>query len=168
MTNYYSRTRLQPTITNKRQVLMFEFNWTNEKANKAAIVLAIAFIIWYYDFPNKPELEKFNLKEQLPAPQNEIVIRDRDIADGIKHQQKVSADFNRMYNELKGWKKITWPSQPVDSASWFRKIHPSPPYLYAPSMRHYQKFIKNYEKDLRKEAEQLAKTKYAHYHSKQK
>ena len=147
---------------------MFGFDWTNEKANKAAIVLAIAFIIWYYDFPNKPDLENFNLKEQLPAPQNEIVVRNHDIADAIKHQQKISADFNRMYNELKGWKKITWPSQPVDSASWFRKIHPSPPYLYAPSMRHYQKFIKNYEKDLRKEAEQLAKTKYAHYHSKQK
>ena len=153
---------------NKRTILMFKFNFTNGKADKVAIVLFISFVMWYYDFFNKPDLENFNLKEQLPAPQNEIVVRNRDIADAIKHQQKISADFNRMYNELKGWKKITWPSQPVDSASWFRKIHPSPPYLYAPSMRQYQKFIKNYEKDLCKEAEQLAKTKYAHYHGKQK
>ena len=81
-------------------------NFTNAKADKVAIVLFIAFVMWYYDFFNKPDLENFNLKEQLPAPQNEIVVRNRDIADAIKHQQKISADFNRMYNELKGWKKI--------------------------------------------------------------
>lgn len=167
LTNFYLCVMLD-LAKNKRTILVFKFNFTNGKADKVAIVLFIAFVMWYYDFFNKPDLENFNLKEQLPAPQNEIVVRNRDIADAIKHQQKISADFNRMYNELKGWKKITWPSQPVDSASWFRKIHPSPPYLYAPSMRHYQKFIKNYEKDLCKEAEQLAKTKYANYKGNQK
>ena len=55
---------------------MFKINWTNSKADKAAIILCIAFIIWYYDFVNKPDLEKFNLKEQLPAPQNEAVIKE--------------------------------------------------------------------------------------------
>ena len=80
--------------------------------------------IMLYGYYNKPELEEYNLKEKLPKPQNEVVIHDSDIAKGIRHQKEVSVDFNRMYDELKGWKKITWPSQPLDTASWYRKIHP--------------------------------------------
>ena len=147
---------------------MFKINFTNKNANKVAIVACVLFVLCYYDICIQPDLEKFNLKEQLPKPQNEIVINDRDIADAIKHQQKVSADFNRMYNQLNGWKKITWPSQPVDSASWFRKIHPSPPYIHAPTMRQYRIYIYNYEKDLYKDAKEKLATKYANYKGKSK
>lgn len=147
---------------------MFKFNMTNKKANNAAIAVFILFILCYYDICIQPDLEKFNVKEQIPAPQNNVIIHDCDIADAIKHQQKVSADFNRMYNELKGWKKITWPSQPVDSVSWFRKIHPSPPYKHAPTMRQYRQYIYNYEMDLYDKAKKISETKYANCKGKSK
>lgn len=147
---------------------MFKFDWTNKKADKAVIVACIIFVICYYDVINKPYLEKFNLKEQLPKPQNEAVVNDSDIADAIKHQRKVSADFNRMYDELNGWKKITWPSQPVDTACWFGKMYPCPPFKHVPTMRQYRQYIYNYEKDLYKDAKEKATTKYTNYKGKLK
>lgn len=143
-------------------------DWTNKKANKGAIVACILFILCYYDICIQPDLEKFNLEEQLSKPQNNAVVKDHEISDAIKHQQKVSMDFNRMYNELSGWKKITWPSQPVDSISWFRKIHPSPPYRRAPTMRQYRQYIYNYEKDLYDKVKKISETKYANNKGKQK
>ena len=148
---------------------MFKFNFTNKEANRTAIVTCILFIlICYYDICMQPDLEKFNLKEQLPKTQNEAVVNDRDIADAIKHQRKISADFNRMYDELNGWKKITWPSQPVDTACWFGKMYPCPPFKHVPTMRQYRQYIYNYEKDLYKYAKEKATTKYTNYKGKQK
>ena len=75
---------------------MFKFNFTSKEANRTAIVTCTLFIlICYYNICMQPDLEKFNLKEQLPKPQNEAVVNDRDIADAIKHQRKISADFKR-------------------------------------------------------------------------
>ena len=128
-------------------------------------VIIMLMLSGYY---HKPELENFDLKEKLPAPQNEVVVNDRDIAKGIRHQKEVSADFNRMYDELKGWKKITWPSQPLDTASWYRKIHPCPPYNYIPTMGEYRKYIDKYETELYKNAKKRAETKYENYKDKQK
>lgn len=124
------------------------------------IVLATVILCCYYD---KPELEDYNLKEKLPKPQNEVVINDRDIAKGIRHQKAISADFNRMYDELKGLKKITWPNQPLDTASWYRKAHPCPPYNYIPTMGEYRNYIDKYETELYQDAKKRAKTKYANY-----
>lgn len=124
--------------------------------------------IMLYGYYNKPELEEYNLKEKLPKPQNEVVIHDSDIAKGIRHQKEVSVDFNRMYDELKGWKKITWPSQPLDTASWYRKIHPCPPYNYIPTMGEYRKYIDKYETELYFNAKKRAETKYANYKGKSK
>ena len=147
---------------------MFKFDWTNKKADTAAIVACIIFVICYYDVINKPDLEKFDLKEQLPKPQNEAVVNDRDIADAIKHQQKVSADFNRMYDELKGWEKITWPSQPVDTACWFGKMYPCPPFKHVPTMRQYRQYIYNYEKDLYNESVKKCNKKYENHKNKER
>jgi hypothetical protein len=116
----------------------------------------------------QPDLEKFNLKEQLPKLQNEAVVNDRDIADAINHQRKVSADFNRMYDELNVWEKITWPSQPVDTACWFGKMYPCPPFKHVPTMRQYRQYIYNYEKDLYKYAKEKATTKYTNYKCKER
>lgn len=129
------------------------------------ILMTTGMLCVHYD---KPELEKYNLKEMLPAPQNEVVINDRDIAKGIRHQKAISADFNRMYDELKGWKKITWPNQPLDTASWYRKAHPCPPYNYIPTMGEYRNYIDKYETELYFDAKKIAKTKYANYKGKQK
>lgn len=129
------------------------------------IVLAAVFLCCYYD---KPELENYNLKEKLPAPQNEVVVNDRDIAKGIRHQKAISADFNRMYDELNVWKKITWPNQPLDTASWYRKAHPCPPYNYIPTMGEYRKYIDKYETELYFNAKRRSETKYANYKGKQK
>ena len=83
---------------------------TNKKNHKLTITAGITlpvvlFFVYYYNIGPRPDLEKYNLKEQLPKPQNEVVVNDRDIAKGIRHQKEVSVDFNRMYDELKGWKK---------------------------------------------------------------
>ena len=129
------------------------------------IIIATVMLSCYYD---KPELEDYNLKEELPKPQNEVVINDRDIAKGIRHQKAISADFNRMYDELKGLKKITWPNQPLDTASWYRKAHPCPPYNYIPTMGEYRKYIDKYETELYQDAKKRAKTKYANYKGKSK
>lgn len=131
----------------------------------SVIILATIILCGHYD---KPELEEYNLKEKLPKPQNEVVVNDRDIAKGIRHQKEVSVDFNRMYDELKGWKKITWPSQPLDTASWYRKIHPCPPYNYIPTMGEYRKYIDKYETELYFNAKKRAETKYANYKGKSK
>ena len=129
------------------------------------IILTSSMLYGYY---NKPELEEYNLKEKLPQPQNEVVIHDSDIAKGIRHQKAISADFNRMYDELKGWKKITWPNQPLDTASWYRKAHPCPPFNYIPTMGEYRKYIDKYETELYLNAKKRALTKYTNYKGKLK
>jgi hypothetical protein len=147
---------------------------STDKANRklaigSGVTLPIVlFIICYYNIGSRPDLENFNLKEQLPKPQNEVAVNDRDIVKRIQHQQKVAADFNRMYSELKGWKKITWPNQPLDTASWYRKAHPCPPYNYIPTMGEYRKYIDKYETELYSNAKKRALTKYANYKGKQK
>lgn len=147
---------------------MFKFDFTTKTANKVAIVACAIFVICYYDVCMQPDLEKFNLTEQLPPRQNKVIVQDHDIAEGIKHQQKISADFNRMYYGLKGWKKITWPSQPVDSACWFGKMYPCPPFKRVPTMRQYRQYIYNYEKDLYKDAKEKATAKYTNYKGKER
>ena len=151
-------------------------NWRTQSAISYFIkevlpgpAIIIATTIFISDC-NKPyaELENYNLKEKLPAPQNEVVINDRDIAKGIRHQKAISADFNRMYDELNVWKKITWPNQPLDTASWYRKAHPCPPYNSIPTMGEYRKYIDKYETELYFNAKKRAETKYANYKGKQK
>ena len=147
---------------------MFKFDFTTKFANKVAIVACAIFVICYYDVCMQPDLEKFNLTEQLPPHQNKVIVQDHDIADGIKHQQKISADFNRMYSELKGWKKITWPSQPVDTACWFGKMYPCPPFKHVPTMRQYRQYIYNYEKDLYNESVKKCNKKYKNHKCKER
>ena len=132
-------------------------------------VLLIAAFIFMHALINKTyaELEDYNLKEKLPKPQNEVVVNDWDIAGSIRCQQRFAADFNRMYNELKGWEKIRWKKQPLDSAN----IYPTmkyPPRKVAPTLGEYHDYIFEYERKLYQAAYQRAKTKYANYKGKQK
>ncbi len=143
---------------------------TNKKNHKLTITAGITlpvvlFFVYYYNIGPRPDLEKYNLKEQLPKPQNEVAVNDRDIVKRIQHQQKVAADFNRMYGELKGWKKITWPSQPLDSANIYPDLLFSPE---NPTMRDYHRYIERYEKYLYHMALRRCETKYANYKGKQK
>ena len=143
---------------------------TNKKNRKLAIAAGMTlpvalFIVYYYNIGSRPDLENYNLKEQLPTPQNEVAVNDQDIARRIKHQQKVATDFNRMYSELKGWKKITWPSQPLDSANLYPNLLFRPE---NPTMRDYHRYIEKYEKSLYYMALRRCETKYANYKGKQK
>ena len=130
-----------------------------------AIIIATAIFI---SDCNKPyaELENYNLKEKLPAPQNEVVINDRDIAKGIRHQKEVAADFNRMYNKLQGREKRNWASQPVDTLGWYGKTHQYPNGVH--TLKDFNRYIYRYEKFLTQDALIRARTKYANYKGKQK
>ena len=127
------------------------------------ILITTMMLCEYY---NKPELEKYNLKEMLPAPQNEVVINDRDIAKGIRHQKEVAADFNRMYNKLQGREKRNWASQPVDTLGWYGKTHQYPNGVH--TLKDFNLYIYYYENFLTQDALIRARTKYANYKGKQK
>ena len=130
-----------------------------------AIVIATAiFVSWC----NKPvaELENYNLKEKLPAPQNEVVVNDRDIAAAIKHQKEVAADFNRMYNKLQGREKRNWASQPVDTLGWYGKTHQYPNGVH--TLKDFNLYIYYYENFLTQDAYVRAMTKYKNYKGKSK
>ena len=130
-----------------------------------AIVIATTLFVSYC---NKPcaELENYNLKEKLPAPQNEIVVNDRDIAAAVKHQKEVAADFNRMYNKLQGREKRNWATQPVDTLGWYGKTHQYPNGVH--TLKDFAFYIYCYEKFLTQDAHVRAKTKYANYKGKSK
>lgn len=127
----------------------------------ALIGLAAVILCCYYD---KPELENYNLKEKLPAPQNEVVVNDRDIAAAVKHQKEVAADFNRMYNKLQGREKRNWASQPVDTLGWYGKTHQYPNGVH--TLKDFDRYIYSYEKFLTQDAHVRARTKYKNYKGK--
>jgi hypothetical protein len=129
--------------------------------------IVIATTIFISDC-NKPyaELENYNLKEKLPAPQNEVVVNDRDIAAAVKHQKEVAADFNRMYNKLQGREKRNWANQPVDTLGWYGKTHQYPNGVH--TLKDFNRYIYRYEKFLTQNALVRARTKYANYKGKQK
>lgn len=132
----------------------------------SVITLMIAFyVMCAYNIGYSPDLEKYDLKSKLPAPQNEIVVHDWDIEACIKYQQKYTADFNRMYNELKGWKKINWPYQPLDDNTCY-PIFPGS--TKKPTMREYHAYIRGYEESLYQVALKRCKTKYRLYKGNQK
>lgn len=130
-----------------------------------AIVIATTIFVSYC---NKPcaELENYNLKEKLPAPQNEVVVNDRDIAAAVKHQKEVAADFNRMYNTLQGREKRKWATQPVDTLGWYGKAHQYPNGVH--TLKDFALYIYSYEKSLTQAAHVRARTKYKNYKGKQK
>jgi hypothetical protein len=96
---------------------------------------------------------------------------DRGVAHFVKHEKEFTADFNRMYDELKGWDKIAWRSQPLDSAA----IYPATNYPFLKSvktkpvtMHQYHQYILEYRNKMYCHACQLAKTKYKNYNGKSK
>jgi hypothetical protein len=128
----------------------------------AIVIATTIFVNWC----NKPvaELENYNLKEKLPAPQNEVVVNDRDIAAAIKHQKEVAADFNRMYNKLQGREKRKWASQPVDTLGWYGKTHQYPNGVH--TLKDFNLYIYYYENSLTQDAYVRAMTKYKNYKGK--
>ena len=111
------------------------------------------------------KLEDYDLNQKLHVPQKEVVIRNRGVQHIIKREKEFTADFNRMYAELKGWEKIAWYNQPLDSAN----IYPSAnyPVLSKPiTMHQYRQYILEYRNKMYCRACQLAKTKYANYKGK--
>jgi hypothetical protein len=114
-------------------------------------------------------LEDYDLNKKLHVPQKEVVMRDRGVAYTIKREKEFTADFNRMYNELKGWEKITWLSQPLDSAA----VYPAANYSFHEepkpiTMHQYRDYILEYRNKLYCHACQLAKTKYKNYTGREK
>lgn len=125
----------------------------------------------YGTFFAVPNLEDYDLNRKLHVPQKEVVIRDRGVQHFIKREQEFTADFNRMYAELKGWEKIAWYNQPLDSAN----IYPSANYPFLKleeskpiTMHQYRQYILEYRNKMYCHACQLAKTKYKNYNGKQK
>ena len=54
---------------------------TNKKNHKLTITAGITlpvvlFFVYYYNIGPRPDLEKYNLKEQLPKPQNEVAVNE--------------------------------------------------------------------------------------------
>ena len=115
------------------------------------------------------KLEDYDLNQKLHVPHKEIVMRDRGVAHLVKREKEFTADFNRMYDELKGWDKIAWQSQPLDSAN----IYPSANYPFLKlegskpiTMHQYHQYILEYRNKMYCLACQLAKTKYKNYKGK--
>ena len=118
------------------------------------------------------KLEDYDLNRKLQHfPHKEVVMHDRGVQHLIKREKEFTADFNRMYAELKGWEKIAWYNQPLDSAN----IYPSANYPFLKleeskpiTMHQYRQYILEYRNKMYCHARQLAKTKYANYKGKQK
>ena len=118
------------------------------------------------------KLEDYDLNRKLQHfPHKEVVMHDRGVQHLIKCEKEFTADFNRMYAELKGWEKIAWYNQPLDSAN----IYPSANYPFLKlegskpiTMRQYYRYILEYRNQMYCHARQLAKTKYANYKGKQR
>lgn len=138
------------------------------------VLSTIVLLGIYGTFFADHKLEDYDLNRKLlhfPLPRKEVVMRDRGVAHLVKREKEFTADFNRMYDELKGWDKIAWRSQPLDSAN----IHPSANYPYLKlegskpiTMRQYRQYILEYRHNMYCHACQLAKTKYKNYKGKQK
>ena len=120
-------------------------------------VFVLAYL--YAHFLANHELKDYSLKEKLPAAQYEVVVHDPAVAHLIKREKEFSADFNRMYNELKGREKRNWRNQPLDSANIY-PIMKYPCRELQPTMHEYYRYILEYRNNLRCEANQLAITKY--------
>ena len=138
------------------------------------VLSTIVLLGIYGTFFANHKLEDYDLNRKLlhfPLPRKEVVMRDRGVAHLVKREQEFTADFNRMYDELKGWNKIAWRSQPLDSAN----IYPSANYPFLKleeskpiTMHQYRQYILEYRNKMYCHACQLAKTKYKNYKGKSK
>lgn len=111
-----------------------------------------------------PQLEKFNPVENVPNPQRQIVVQDKDIKASIKNHTLYVEDFYRIRNELNMVERLTWRQQPVDSASLIYK----PIYGKQPTLKEYSRLILRHEQTLKEECRKRAKYKYANIDSKQR
>lgn len=135
------------------------------------VLSTIVLLGIYGTFFADHKLEDYDLNRKLHVPQKEVVIRDPGVQHLIKREKEFTADFNRMYDELKGWDKIAWGNQPLDSAN----IYPSANYPFLKlekskpiTMHQYHQYIMEYRNQMYCHARQLANTKYKNYNGKQK